>query len=88
MNKVVCVIQARMGSTRLPGKTLKSLGGKPLLWHVVTRCRRAKKIDEVVVATPTSSTDDAVAQFCSEAGFPCFRGSEDNVLARYYGAAS
>ncbi|MCC6563344.1 glycosyltransferase family protein [Candidatus Uhrbacteria bacterium] len=87
MNKVVCVIQARMGSTRLPGKTLMLLGGKPLLWHVVDRCRRAKKIDEVVVATTTAQADDAVAEFCAQEGFACFRGSEDNVLARYHGAA-
>jgi spore coat polysaccharide biosynthesis protein SpsF len=84
---IACIIQARMGSTRLPGKILKTLGGKPMLWHVVDRCRAATKVDRVIVATTTNPEDDAVHSFCMENGIPCFRGSSDDVLERYHGAA-
>ncbi|MFH1077793.1 MAG: glycosyltransferase family protein [Patescibacteria group bacterium] len=82
-----CIIQARMGSTRLPGKILKMLAGKPMLWHVVVRCRKATKVDRVIVATTTNPEDDAVEAFCVENGIECFRGSSDDVLERYHGAA-
>lgn len=83
----VCIIQARMGSTRLPGKILKDILGKPMLWHVVERCRASKRLHNVVVATTVNSEDDAVKKFCSEHSIPCFRGSADDVLERYYRAA-
>ena len=76
-----------MGATRLPGKVLADIAGRPMLWHVVTRVRRARLIDHVMVATSTNSADDVVAAFCAEQGIECFRGSESDVLARYDGAA-
>lgn len=86
--KVIAIIQARMGSTRLPSKVLKNLGGQPMLAHVVNRTRRVKTLDAVVVATTTQLADDVIAYLCKEQDWPCFRGSEDDVLDRYYRAAS
>lgn len=83
----VAIVQARMGSTRLPAKILKPLAGKPALWHVVDRLRQARRIDEVVVATTVKPADDVVEAFCSKHAIPCFRGSEEDVLDRYYQAA-
>jgi spore coat polysaccharide biosynthesis protein SpsF len=85
--KIVAVIQARMGSTRLPGKVLRDLCGHPVLWHVVQRVRACTPVDEVVVATTTSTGDDPVYRFCREMRVNAFRGSEDDVLSRYYEAA-
>lgn len=85
--KVVVIIQARMGSTRLPGKALMDLAGERVLTRVVNRTRRAVTVDEVVVATTTAPADDRIVRLCEERGWPCFRGSEDDVLDRYYQAA-
>ena len=87
MGKVVAIVQARMGSTRLPGKVLMDISGWSMLWHVVNRVRQAKWVDKVVVATSGSVSDDPVATLCEQEGIPCFRGSEDDVLDRYYQAA-
>lgn len=76
-----------MGSSRLPGKTLKNLAGKPTLWHVFNRCKNSKHADTVVVATTVDKTDDPIEKFCRQYKIPCHRGSIDNVLERYYGAA-
>ncbi len=76
-----------MGSSRLPAKVLLPLAGCPVLWHVTERARRAGGIDEVVIATSTAPGDDAIAAFAAKNGYPCFRGSEDDVLERYYRAA-
>jgi len=84
--KIVAVIQARMGSTRLPGKTLLPLGGHSVLARVCRRTARAELIDQVVVATSTNPLDDPIVQECRHLGLPCFRGSEDDVLDRYWKA--
>jgi spore coat polysaccharide biosynthesis protein SpsF len=85
--RVVAIIQARMGSTRLPGKVLKDLGGETVLARVVNRTRRAMLLDDVAVATSTLPADDAIAQECERLKVACFRGDEVDVLDRYYRAA-
>ncbi len=85
--RVVAIIQARMGSTRLPGKVLKDLGGESVLARVVNRTRRATLLDEVVVATSVLPADDAIARECESLKVACFRGDEADVLDRYYRAA-
>jgi spore coat polysaccharide biosynthesis protein SpsF (cytidylyltransferase family) len=85
--KTVALIQARMTSIRLPGKVMAEVAGRPLLDHVVKRAQQARTLDLVVVATSDQPADDVVARFCAEADIPCFRGSEDDVLDRYYQAA-
>jgi spore coat polysaccharide biosynthesis protein SpsF len=85
--KVVTIIQARMASSRLPGKVLKDIGGRAMLGWVVERARQATAVSETVVATTTEAEDDAVEAFCLEHGYPCFRGSMHDVLDRYYQAA-
>lgn len=85
--KTVAIIEARMGSTRLPKKTLMDVAGNTLLDRVVERIKLAKSVDEIVVATSTAAGDDAIVAHCSAKDIPCFRGSEDDVLGRVYGAA-
>ncbi len=82
--KTVAVIQARMGSTRLPGKVMIDIGGQSMLSWVVARTRRARTLDEVVVATTVLKIDEAIVEKCSTIGVAVFRGSEENVLDRYY----
>jgi spore coat polysaccharide biosynthesis protein SpsF len=84
---VVAVVQARMGSTRLPGKVLKSLGGESVLARVVRRLRRSTLISEVVIATSASPGDVAVVREADRIGARCFRGSECDVLDRFYQAS-
>jgi spore coat polysaccharide biosynthesis protein SpsF len=83
----VAIVQARMGSTRLPGKILKPLAGKPALWHVVERLGYSKQLQDIVVATTINKEDDIVMDFCKENHVKWFRGSENDVLDRYYQAA-
>jgi spore coat polysaccharide biosynthesis protein SpsF len=83
---VVAIIQARMGSTRLPGKVLMDLGGETVLARVVERLRRARLVDKIVVATTDSAADDAIVQECHRLEVPSFRGSEIDVIDRYYQA--
>ncbi|HHY74150.1 MAG TPA: NTP transferase domain-containing protein [Bacillus bacterium] len=85
--KTIIIIQARMGSTRLPGKILKPLGDSVVLDYVVSRCKQVKNVDKVIVATSTLPQDDAVEQWCLKNNVDCFRGSEEDVLARYYECA-
>jgi spore coat polysaccharide biosynthesis protein SpsF len=87
MPKISAIIQARVGSTRLPGKVLKNLCGKTVLAQVVARAGLAERLDNIVVATTTEGRDDAVAAEASRLGVDCFRGSETDVLDRYYKAA-
>jgi spore coat polysaccharide biosynthesis protein SpsF len=85
---VVAIIQARMSSTRLPGKVLMPLAGKPVLDHVVSRIERCKTIHKVVVATSVDASDDAIESWCRERGVACHRGSLHDVLDRYHQAAT
>jgi spore coat polysaccharide biosynthesis protein SpsF len=85
---IVAIVQARMTSERLPGKVLMNILGKPVLWHVVTRLNGSKLIEKVVVATTTNETDIPIIRFCDEIGIGAYAGSEENVLDRYYKAAS
>lgn len=85
--KIAAIIQARLGSTRLPGKVLMDLGGKTVLARVVGRLRRATRVDEIVVATTDSVFDDVIVRECHQIEVSCFRGSENDVLDRYYRAA-
>ncbi len=80
----LAIIQARMGSSRLPGKVMMELGGKPVLWHVASRVRRSSYVDEVVVATTFRKEDLEIVKYCSDEGIRVFAGSEDDVLDRYY----
>jgi glutamate-1-semialdehyde aminotransferase/spore coat polysaccharide biosynthesis protein SpsF (cytidylyltransferase family)/predicted dehydrogenase len=84
---VVAIIQARMGSSRLPGKSLAEIEKRPMLWHVIQRVKRATLVDRVVVATSTAPADDAIETMCLENGVACHRGSETDVLDRFYHAA-
>ncbi|MCI0532788.1 GNAT family N-acetyltransferase, partial [bacterium] len=81
---VLCVIQARMGSTRLPGKVLKTIDkNTPMIAYQIRRVRMARGIGKIVVATTTEPTDDKLAALCKKLGVDCFRGSVDDVLTRY-----
>lgn len=77
-----------MGSTRLPGKVLLDIAGRPALVHVVDRTRAIAGVDDVVVATSELDSDDPIAELCEQHGWDCFRGSEDDVLDRFYRAAT
>lgn len=85
--RTVAIIQARMSSSRLPGKVLLDLAGQPMLVWVVERTRLSKTIDEVVVATTSDASDDPLAAICQDRDYPCYRGSLYDVLDRYYQAA-
>ncbi|MEI8365625.1 MAG: glycosyltransferase family protein [Parachlamydiaceae bacterium] len=85
--RIVVILQARMGASRLPGKPLKTILGKPLLTYQIERLRRAKKIDTIIVATTTAPQDDAIVTWCREENVSVFRGSELDVLDRYHRAA-
>ncbi len=85
--RTVAIIQARMSSSRLPGKVLLDIAGQPMLARVLERARRAKTVDDVMVATTNEATDDPIAAMCSERGYPVYRGSMFDVLDRYYMAA-
>jgi spore coat polysaccharide biosynthesis protein SpsF len=85
--KTVAIIQARMSSSRLPGKVLRLVGSQPMLARVVARASRARLVDEVMVATTTDPSDEPIAEYCEKAGITCFRGNLYDVLDRYYQAA-
>ena len=86
--KKVAIIQARMSSTRLPGKVMLPLGNRTVLGQVIRRVRACARVDEVVIATSTSPDDDLIASEAVRNRMGCFRGSLADVLGRYHGAAS
>jgi spore coat polysaccharide biosynthesis protein SpsF len=85
--KTVIIVQARMTSTRLPGKVLMPVLDKPLLEYLIERLRKVTLADELVIATTTNATDEPIIDLCNRLGINVFRGPEDDVLARYYNAA-
>ncbi|MFA7289250.1 MAG: glycosyltransferase family protein [Melioribacteraceae bacterium] len=86
MNKVV-IVQARLGSTRLPSKVLKVLSGKPVLYHVIERIKQAKLVDDIVIATTDLDNDEPLVEYLRENKINYYRGSSDDVLSRYYETA-
>ncbi|SEN65533.1 cytidylyltransferase domain-containing protein [Paenibacillus sp. OV219] len=86
--KIAIIIQARMGSSRLPGKVLMPLGNSCVLDYVVSRCRQVEGNVEVIVATSRLEQDDAIERWCDDHQVACYRGSEDDVLSRYVEAAA
>lgn len=85
--KVVATVEARMTSSRLPGKVLLPANGRPMLEHLISRLRRVPSIEEVVLATTTNTTDDVLESFAAHHAMAIFRGSEDDVMSRVIGAA-
>lgn len=83
----VIVLQARLNSSRLPGKVLLPLAGRPCLWHILERLKRCRTIDRICVATTDLPGDDRLAEYCEELGVDVVRGSENDVLSRYIVAA-
>ena len=86
--KVAAIVQARMGSTRLPGKVLSSIANKPMLQHIVERLRASRMIGSTILATTTLKEDNRLEDFAKNHRLACYRGEEQDVLARYYGAAT
>lgn len=84
---IAIIVQARMTSTRLPGKVLKTVMGKPLLEYLVERLRKVKLADKIIIATTINNTDEPIVELCKKLDVLCFRGSEGNVLSRYFYAA-
>ncbi|MDK2961315.1 MAG: spore coat polysaccharide biosynthesis protein SpsF [Eubacteriaceae bacterium] len=85
--KVVCIVQARVGSTRLPAKILKKIFDKTVLEHDIERLRRVKNISDLIIATTANEQDDLIVDECQRLNVKYFRGSEEDVLSRYYHAA-
>lgn len=85
--KVVAIIVARMDSSRLPGKALEDIEGKPMIARIVERVGRASSVDQIMIATTTLPSDDALQDFADKEGLACFRGSENDVLSRVLEAA-
>ena len=83
----VCIIQARMGSSRLPGKVMKPMAGKPALWHVLDRVGRCRLINDIVIATTTEPADQQIVDYCKDQSWNVTRGSESDVLERYHQTA-
>jgi len=84
---ILAILQARFSSTRLPGKVLKPILGEPMLIRQVERLRHARRVDQLLVATSTDPSDDALVAVCEQYDIPCFRGNLNDVLDRFYQAA-
>ncbi|KGF72297.1 hypothetical protein DO97_10845 [Neosynechococcus sphagnicola sy1] len=84
--KIAATVQARLGSSRLPGKVLKPILGQPMLALQIERIRQSRLIDQIIIATSTEPQDDALATLAQQLGVACFRGSEQDVLGRVVGA--
>jgi spore coat polysaccharide biosynthesis protein SpsF len=84
---ITAIIQARMGSMRLPGKVMREISGKPLIEHIIERLGYSKILSDIVLATTVSRGDDILVKWANNHGVKCFRGSEENVLERFYLAA-
>jgi spore coat polysaccharide biosynthesis protein SpsF len=85
--QVEIYVQARMGSTRLPGKVLKPILGKPMLAFLIERLKQVKEADALAILTTNDPADDVIVDFCKQIGVLCYRGSQEDVLARYYAVA-
>lgn len=85
--KIAAIIQARMGSTRLPGKIMKKIKGKSLLEHQIERVKKAKNINQIIIATSIKESEQPIIDLCDKLNISCFRGSEKDVLERYYETA-
>ena len=85
--RICAIIQSRMTSSRLPGKAMLSLAGKPALERMIERVQRAKTLDDIIVATTLNAADDVIASLTERLGVRCFRGSEHDLLGRVLGAA-
>lgn len=79
----IAIIQARMSSSRLPGKVLKPLAGKAMIWHIYQRAKMCQLVDKVIVATSTEKSDDLLSVFCKENNLNVYRGDLNNVLSRF-----
>lgn len=84
---IAAIVQARTGSTRLPNKVFKQLCGKPLIWHITNRLKYSHKINSIILATTTNPNDDILERWSVENNISCYRGSENDVLDRYFHAA-
>jgi spore coat polysaccharide biosynthesis protein SpsF len=84
---ISAIIQARVGSSRLPNKIFAMIEGQPLIWHVVNRLKQSKHLDSIIIATTTNKNDEKIVKWSNENDVKCYRGSEDNVLERYYETA-
>src|SRR3972149_201003 len=87
MSKVMAIVQARMGSTRLPNKVMRTIGGVPLIDLLLRRLSKSKRLNQIIVATTTEPRDWALATYVRKLGYEVFRGSEADVLDRYYQSA-
>ena len=87
INKIVAIVQARLGSTRLPGKVLKEINGKSLIEILLHRLSHSKKINKIILATSNNLENNKLEEVVKNAGYDVFRGSEVDVLSRYYQAA-
>lgn len=84
---IMASVQARMGSTRLPKKVLKIIAGKPMLWHIVNRLKKARLINKIVIATSTNERDKPIWEFAKHYGIESYAGSEENLVDRHFQAA-